>query len=61
MKKQKIEIFTIAFDVSDNGIKTILEGCASGPSNYFDADDTTELEQTFAALTESFQNLRISR
>ena len=61
VKKQKIEIFTIAFDVSDNGIKTILEGCASGPSNYFDADDTTELEQTFAALTESFQNLRISR
>ena len=50
-RSQGVEIYTIAFGVSDPETKLILEGCATLPGYYFDADDADGLHDAFAAIT----------
>lgn len=61
VKDEGIEIYTIAFQVTDTSIKNIMEGCASGTGHYFDATDDDALEEAFADLTSAFKELRIAR
>ena len=37
VKKEGILVFTIAFEVSDSTIKSLLEDCASRPTDFYDA------------------------
>ncbi|QLF68526.1 VWA domain-containing protein [Peteryoungia desertarenae] len=37
-KNNKIEIYTIGYEVTDNDANSILKNCASSPSHYYDAD-----------------------
>lgn len=60
-KAQGIEVFTVAFDVADETIKNVLQGCASSGSKYFDASDSADLEESFREIAQEFNPLRITR
>jgi hypothetical protein len=61
IKKEKILIYTIAFDVTDPTIKAILENCATAPSNYFDAANSGELVAAFQSIASSLRSISLSR
>ena len=59
IKAQNIVVYTIAFDVTDTTIKSILETCATKPTYYFTPTDTTGLKNAFKSIAESVRNLSI--
>ena len=61
IKAQKVTIYTVAFDVTDANIKSILESCASSPGNYFDASNASELQEAFEKIAADFSPLRLTR
>lgn len=61
IKAKDIEIFTIAFEVTDDAIKDVLTGCATAPGNFFDAATAAELEQAFHDIAKDFTPLRLSK
>ena len=61
IKTQKIEVFTIAFQVTDPQIKTILQNCASDGSHYFDAADTAGLNAAFDQIANALYSIYISQ
>lgn len=61
IKGQDIDIYTVAFQVSDNSIKDILETCASSSSKFFDATDSDELVAAFRNIARDFTPLRLAR
>lgn len=61
MKAQKIEIYTVAFMVSDPAAKTMLENCATDPSYYYDATDSASLLLAFEGISSSLSVVRLAR
>lgn len=61
IKKDGIEMFTLAFEVSDRTIKSILQNCASATSFYFDARDEGELETSFRDIAGKLVALRLTK
>jgi Flp pilus assembly protein TadG len=61
IKIDKIVVYTIAFNVSDTTIKSILEGCATSSAHYFDAANSNELIDAFATIASSLRNLSLSK
>jgi Flp pilus assembly protein TadG len=61
IKAAKIELYTVAFEVTDATIKTILENCASDPGNFYDAADPQALESAFEKIAADFSPLRLTR
>ncbi|MDX2308112.1 MAG: VWA domain-containing protein [Hyphomicrobium sp.] len=61
IKAKGITVYTVAFDVTDPGIKDILETCASSPSKFFDASDSEELHTAFSTIGSNLAPLRIAR
>lgn len=61
IKSNNIEIFTVAFNVTDNNIKSILKSCASDADHYFDATDTAGLMKSFQEIADALTNLYIAR
>lgn len=61
IKADGVEIYTVAFDVSDETIKGILDTCASKPSNFYDADSSGELIKSFETIAENLAALRIMK
>lgn len=61
IKAKGIEIYTVAFQVPDEGAKDVLEACASGASKFFDAEDGEALEQSFQKIANDFNPLRLTR
>ncbi|MGQ0456404.1 MAG: hypothetical protein ACT4OU_05010 [Hyphomicrobium sp.] len=61
VKGAGIEVYTVAFDVTDATIKGVLEGCASSPSNYYDATSASQLSSAFEAIAKDFSPLHLSR
>jgi Flp pilus assembly protein TadG len=63
----KIKIYTVAFDVQDAAIKTILKDCASPRDGsltdklFFDASDSSGLLDAFQNIGESLKTLRLTR
>ncbi len=61
MKKKKIEIYTIGFDVgSDADVIDVLSTCASGADHAFLAATSAELTSVFKAIGRKLTALRIS-
>lgn len=60
-KSQKIEVFTVAFAVNDASAKTMLQSCASGADQYYDATDAAALAAAFQAIGQSLTSLRLSQ
>lgn len=61
IKEKNIDVYTVAFQVTDNTIKTILKDCASGPSHYFDASDSAALNKAFADISLSLRSLFVAQ
>lgn len=61
VKAKGIEIFTIAFDVTDTTIKDILRTCASGGDKYYDAASEAALLTAFQSVAKDMMPLHISR
>lgn len=59
-KSKSIEVFTVAFAVTDVAAKTMLQGCASGADHYYDATDAAALAAAFRAIGQSLTSLRLS-
>ncbi|MCZ8041142.1 MAG: pilus assembly protein [Beijerinckiaceae bacterium] len=60
-KAQKIEVFTIAFAVTDVDTKTMLQGCATSTGHYYDATDAAALTAAFQSIGQSLTSLRLSQ
>jgi Flp pilus assembly protein TadG len=61
IKGVNIEVFTIAFQVTDQTIKDILGACATDSEHYFDASDAQKLKGAFASIATSLQSLYIAK
>lgn len=61
VKAKKIEIYTIAFSVTDDTIKNVLKGCASPGHYYFDAADTQELQTAFQNISKNLRALALAK
>ena len=58
MKTAKIEVYTVGFQVS-NDAKTLLKGCATDNSHFYDASTGKSLKQAFRDIALKISNLRI--
>jgi Flp pilus assembly protein TadG len=59
-KTKNIEVFTVAFAVTDVAAKTMLQGCATDAAHYYDATNSAALAAAFQAIGQSLTNLRLS-
>lgn len=59
-KESGIEIYTVAFQVTNSAAKTMLETCASDPSHYFDASDSAKLLAAFSSIAASLESIFIA-
>jgi Flp pilus assembly protein TadG len=59
-KAKKIEVFTVAFAVTDAAAKTMLQGCATDAEHYYDATNAAALAAAFQAIGQSLTSLRLS-
>lgn len=60
MKANGIVIYTITFQLSHSGTKTLFRGCASGTARYFDSPNSDELEHAFTVIANDLSTLRLS-
>ncbi len=49
-KADNISIYTIAYDVDDTNVYSLLSDCASGPSAYFEVHDSSGIGAVFDAI-----------
>ncbi len=61
IKADNIEIFTVAFDVTNATIKSVLNACASGPPYYFDATSSADLVSSFDNVARSLTQVRLAK
>ncbi len=61
IKADDIIVYSIAFSVTQQNIKDVLEGCASDASHYFDAANSAELEAAFASIGNSLRSISLSK
>lgn len=60
IKGSEITVYTIAYEVTDNKTKSLLQGCASDKTKYFDAKNAQDLNEAFEAIGEALNELRIT-
>lgn len=61
IKAANIEIFTVAYEVTDNAVKTLLRDCASSPPVFFNANNGTELKDAFKKMGAALGGVRLTR
>src|SRR5690606_16255280 len=61
IKADGVEIFTVAYEVTDNAVKTLLKDCASGPPVFFDAVNGDELRTAFKTMGAALGGVRLSK
>jgi len=61
VKDEGIMVFSIAFDVTDPGIKSVLKDCVGNGGEYFDATDHNKLKKAFREIALTLMNLRLTR
>ena len=59
-KRDNITIYTIAYEITDTKTQNLLKECSSGPENFFNASNATQLRDAFKQIGVSLSNLRIS-
>jgi hypothetical protein len=60
IKATRIQIFTIAFDVTSTPIKDLMRGCASSTGLFFDAADSAQLDAAMQAIGAQLGGLRLT-
>ncbi|MEQ1697109.1 MAG: VWA domain-containing protein [Hyphomicrobiaceae bacterium] len=61
IKAQNIELYTIAFAVSNQQAKTAMKQCATDTAHFFDSTDGAALQQAFTQISGSLIKLSLSR
>jgi len=62
IKKKNIDMFTVAYKLSDTSdTKDVIRVCASSEQFFFDASNTAELELAFEEIGRSLYEVRLSR
>lgn len=61
IKAKKIEVFTVAFQVTDPATKQMLQTCATDASHYFDASDSAALSKAFKDIADALRNVYIAK
>jgi Mg-chelatase subunit ChlD len=61
IKKAKIKLFTVSFEVTDAATEEMLKSCASSPKDYYNADNPEHLKKAFDAIATALAELRISQ
>lgn len=62
IKKDGIDVFTVAYKLSDTAsTKDVIRVCASSEAYFFDASNTAELEAAFEEIGRSLYEVRLSR
>jgi Mg-chelatase subunit ChlD len=61
IKAAGIEIYSVAFAVTDLTVKGILENCASNSSNFYDASNEAALQTAFQKIAADFSPLKLTR
>ncbi len=62
MKAQKVVLYTVGFNVSNNtSVKTLLQNCATSPSHVYLPSGGTALKDAFKAIGQDINKLRISK
>lgn len=61
IKAANIEIFTVAYEVTDNAVKDLLRNCANGPPLFFDAANASELRNAFKTIGASLGGVRLAK
>ena len=59
VRDEGVVVYTIAFDVTDATIRTILDNCAGNGGSYFDVSDAAQLKQAFSDIAEQLRPLRL--
>ncbi|MEQ1931171.1 MAG: TadE/TadG family type IV pilus assembly protein [Parvularculaceae bacterium] len=60
-KKDGLVVYTIAFDVTDAGVRSLLEDCGTTPKHYFEPSSASELSTAFGKIAQSLRNLSLSK
>lgn len=62
IKAQKIEVYTVAFDIgSDTVARDLVRNCATDAAHFYDAANSADLVAAFDAIAASLQALHISK
>lgn len=61
IKAENIEVYSIAFAVTNVSAKTALTACATSGLHFFDAADGSALAKAFSQISASLQKLTLSR
>lgn len=61
IKGAGIEIFTVAFNVTDAATRDMLQACATSEPHYYNASGVTGLEAAFAQIGQSITAVRLAR
>ncbi len=59
IKAAGIRIYTIAFALHSNSIKSLLRGCASSPANFYNASNNSALRSAFSSIAGDINKLRL--
>lgn len=61
IKQDGINVYTVAFKVTNATSQSLLQDCASNPAQAFDAADDAALQASFSQIANSLANLRITK
>lgn len=61
IKAENIELYTIAFTVTNQQAKNALKACATNSAHFFDSTDGTALQQAFSQISGSLVKLSLSK
>jgi Mg-chelatase subunit ChlD len=61
IKAQKITVYTVAFNVTDQAAKDRLAACASSPSQFFDAPSGSQLSTAFQKIGQTLAALYLKK
>ena len=60
IKAEKIQLYTVAFNVTDQAALNRLQSCASSPMQFFNAPNATALKNAFASIGKSLVAIYLS-
>lgn len=60
IKSNGIELYTIAFEISDAKTKSLLRSCATSPTNYYDAKSASDLKAAFEKIGTQFRDIALA-
>lgn len=60
IKANDIELYTIAFEITDLTTKNLLEDCATSPDFYYDAKNAADLKAAFDQISDEFRDIALA-